>query len=185
VITPAALALSDQRPRDTGEQKWLLVLTGCLPCSVSWPPPGSTDREAPAGSQFIAFRPDIKNPCLYAINHYGVPRPAGAEGADYRVEFKIEQCASFVGVVMSEITPAADWQSTTGIINWFPTAGWGREVSSGGQIRELFKGIEVQCLADKAGALLAISYHITLIGNIVFIQIPLDELRPSRWLAPG
>jgi hypothetical protein len=134
VITPAALALSDQGPRDTREQKWLLVLTGCLPCSVSWPPPGSTDREAPAGSQYIAFLPDIKNPCLYAINHYGVPRPAGAEGAEYRVEFKIEQCAPFVGVTMSEITPAADWQSTTGIIRWYTMYGWGREASSGDQI---------------------------------------------------
>jgi hypothetical protein len=32
VDSPAALALNEERPQDIHDQRWLLVLTGCIEC---------------------------------------------------------------------------------------------------------------------------------------------------------
>src|SRR5215468_5376096 len=56
VITPAALALNEARPRTIHDQKWLLVLTGAVDAHLTGANGGPLEQE-------VQILPDIVSPC--------------------------------------------------------------------------------------------------------------------------
>jgi hypothetical protein len=161
LITPAALALNDPRPRDIHDQKWLLVLSGVVRAGL-W-----GDEKDPE----VQILPDVPSPCHYAINHHGIPRPPGAEGSQYNVAFQAELWAPFAAV-SSSFNKDADYDQV-GVRRWRPSPfRTGFDMFTGNPIHNIFDGIIVECvLIDSDIEIQWISYNIALLGKIVFTQI--------------
>jgi hypothetical protein len=163
LITPAALALNDPRPRNIHDQKWILVLSGVIEAGLS------TDEVVNAILE-AHFVPDIASPCDYAISHHAIPRPPGAEGFQYNVEFQAELWAPFAAVSAS-VNMDAD-PDNIGVTHWRPSPfRTGFDMFTGNPIHQIFDGIIVKCLVCPDASIWLLSYNITLLGKIVFTQI--------------
>jgi len=166
LITPAALALNEARPRNIHNQKWLLALTGTVDAGLR----AILDQDGTPQPQDVQFFPDTTSPCDYAINTHGVPRPPGVEGAQYNVQFQVEMWAPFATVGRS-----LNWDANMaviGISNWRPSPFLvGFDMFTGNTIDRIFNGLIVTCeLGDSDVELHGIGFHITLLGKIVFTQ---------------
>ena len=163
VITPAALALNEARPRTIHDQKWLLVLTGAVDAHLTGANGGPLEQE-------VQILPDIVSPCHYAINNYSIPRPTGVEGSQYNVAFQVEMWAPFTA--LGPTTNVDADYAITGIPNWSLTFETGVNSFTGSQISNIFNALAVTCdVANSDVIIWGVSYNITLIGKIVFTRV--------------
>jgi len=166
VITPAALAANQTAPANIHDQKWLLILSGVAYANIR----GTDFNEVP-DIKDVQFRPNIVNPCNYAINQYGIPRPPGVENQNYLVQFQVEVWAPFAGVSGS-LNRDSDYAEIE-VASWRPTHFLnGFDMFTGNPLGNIFDGLVVSCVvADTDAELLRIGYNISLLGKIVFTQI--------------
>ena len=163
VITPAALALNEARPRTIHDQKWILVLTGAVDAHLRGSDDGPLEQE-------VHVLPDILSSCRFAINKYSIPRPPGVEGFQYNVAFEPEMWAPFVA-----LGPTSNQDSDvaiTGVPNWSMSFITGVDSFTGNSIPNVFNGLAVTCdVSDSDVIIWGISYNISLVGKIVFTRV--------------
>jgi len=94
LITPAALAVGENPPASIHDQKFLLVLSGAVMANL----------EGNSGLQWLhetlSFVPDMagpqnSGPLNWAINRFGIPKPAGQ---DFSIGFSLEEWAPFASL---------------------------------------------------------------------------------------
>lgn len=152
---------------DDHSQKWLLILSGV----------GMVDLRSDTGSKWLhealIIHPDLSAPLQYAISRYPVPRPQGVLGSAYNLDFQVIEWAPFAA-------PSSVYDERTAINfgvavdNWRPHPfDTGQEVFTQKPLNNLFRGIQVDvAVRDKDAWLYRVSYNITLLGYIVYLQPP-------------
>jgi hypothetical protein len=165
VITPAALALTEATPPSISDQKWLLVLTGIA--ATEFTQRGTAFEHSPP-TQTLRFVPEIKEPCDYVIGRYGLPKPPGDEGLQYRLGFELENWSLFVTFAHTRNLDA-DWDQFA-IRRWRASPfRYGTDILSQREVTRIFDGVEVDfTVANQNTRWYGISYNITLLGRIVF-----------------
>ena len=172
LITPAALAVGESRPRTILDQKWLLVLSGVVEANLqgnstsAWL--NQTVSFLPGRSVSLGFGVN-EGPLNYAINHYSIPRPS-PDPKDYDLVFSVEGWAPFAA--LSAIFDAHESIDAGYAVNvWRP-----RHFLHGVKypdvtqpINNVFTGINVDVgVRDTDAFILKLSYNITLLGTIAF-----------------
>lgn len=160
LITPAALAVDEAAPRNISGQKWLLVLSGVAITDFKGNSPAHWLGET------LKIIPDWSSPLNYAVDKYSIPRPAGT------VKFQVEQGIPFAAI-SSIFNQNQSVNSGFSVNVWRPAPyDTGIDASSGAALNMLFTGIAVDvAVRDNDAWLLRVSYHITLLGKIVFAQV--------------
>ena len=160
LIAPAALAANEPPPADIEGQIWLLVLTGVV----------SADLEGNSTHQWLhetlSFMPDMAGPLNYAIDRYSLPQPSSA----FTLKFSVEQWAPFVSLSSIYDQDTSD-NAGFAVDVWRPTSfTHGPDVVTNQTVGNLFSGIDVDvAVRDTDAWIYRVSYHITLLGKIVFI----------------
>lgn len=166
LIAPAALAVNEAKPSSINDQKWLLVLTGV----------GIIDLRGNANDwrrETLIIYPDMQAPLQYAVNRYSIPKPVGL---NTRPDLDLEQWAPFAAVSSifnkdSEIAsqpPRTDAGFAVDI--WRPNSFFSTTDAGGKPVNNIFTGIAVDvAVRNQRATLHRVSYHITLLGKIVFL----------------
>src|SRR5262245_52446925 len=97
LITPAALAVGEPPPTSIDNQIWLLVLSVVVIADFKG---NSSDQWL---QETLTFRPDMagadadpaptSGPLNWAINNYGIQKPPGLNGVNYRIRFSLVEWA--------------------------------------------------------------------------------------------
>jgi hypothetical protein len=181
LITPAALAVGESPPASIRDQKWLLVLSGVVIADLRG------DNTGQWNHQTVSFTPDMagpddpsstSGPLNWAIQHYSIPKPPGAPGAQYLIRFEVDGWAPFV-------SPSAFLNLGESIDSGFAVDAWrpnhfgsGANVVTHQPVHNLFAGINADlAVRDEDAWLYRLGYNITLLGRIVFVAPILEEPR--------
>jgi len=161
VIMPEALAVNEKPPKTISDQNFVLVLTGVAIIDLQGNIPHDWQRET-----FTVF-PDPSAPLEFAINKYAIPQPSGQSTF---TALEVEQYALFAGVSsgFEEQSGGADvgfavdaWRHT----HFNPTTD-----VNGQPVNSVFNGIDVDVAVRNNHAIFhRLSYHITLLGRIIFL----------------
>jgi hypothetical protein len=178
LITPAATAVGEPRPLSIHDQKWMLVLSGVVIANERGDNSGNWNHET------VFFMPDMagsdapgatSGPLNWAIGRWSIPRPPGAQGAQYLIRFSVEEWSPFaaLGAVFNQ---GQSINSGFAVNTWRPNNfGVGTDVLTNRPVGNLFAGIKVDlAVRDHDAWLQRLSYHITLIGRIVFVNVPVS-----------
>lgn len=179
VITPAALAVGEIPPRNILDQKWLLVLSGVVEANLEGNSNSAWLNETvdflPADSVSLGFGLQ-EGPLNWAINHYSIPRPSANEH-DYTTVFSLQQWAPFAGLsaIFDEHESidagyAVDrWRPRHFLVGFTPFTAQ--------PVGNIFTGLTVDVgVRDNDAWILKLSYNITLLGTIAFVDP--GSLRP-------
>ena len=163
LITPAALAVDEAPPQNISGQKWLLVLSGVAITDFKGNSPAHWLPET------LMIRPDVSSPLKYAIDKYSIPIPR--PGINDPVSFQVEQGIPFAAI-SSIFNQNQSVNSGFSVNVWRPAPYYtGIDASSGAALNMLFSGIAVDvAVRDNDAWLYRVSYHITLLGKIVFAK---------------
>lgn len=166
VITPAALAVNEAPPATIKDQKFLVVLSGVAMLNLKGTSTSQWRQET------VLILPDVQAPMLYAINRYGIPTPPGANGLNYLTNMQLEHWAPFAGLSSIYNKDESD-NSGFAVDVWRPNPfSSGQDAFTNAPLNNLFTGIQVDvAVRDTDAWLYLLSYHITLIGKIVFVPI--------------
>jgi hypothetical protein len=163
LITPEPLAASELPPPGSGDQRWVLILTGVV----------NADLEGNDTHQWLhetlSFVPDMAGPINYALNRYSIPQPS-ANGEAFDLRFSVEEWAPFAS--LSSIYDQDQSDNLGFAVDvWRPTPFTsGPDVLTNQMVGNLFSGIDVDvAVRDTDAWIYRVSYHITLLGRIVFI----------------
>ena len=167
LITPVALAVNEAKPSGISDQKWLLVLTGVGIIDLRGNNANDWRRET------LIIYPDMQAPLQYAVNRYSIPRPVGL---NTRPDLDLEQWAQFAGISSifnkdSEIaSETARTDAGFAVDVWRPNPFFSTTDAGGRPANNVFTGIAVDvAVRNHRATLHRVSYHITLVGKIVFL----------------
>jgi hypothetical protein len=172
LITPAALAANENRPRDIHDQQWLLMLSGIVLCDARGKDQDEHNDPLPVTS--MHFVPNFLNPCHHAISKYYIPRPPGNEDYQYRVQFEVEQACSTVAI--NHFTNYDADMAKFIVVKWEmgPFLS-GFDMFNGAPINRIFNGLNVDvAVADHDTRVRTLSFETNLLGRIVFTQIRIE-----------
>jgi hypothetical protein len=161
VITPAALAVNEPKPTSISDQNWLVVLTGVGVLDLQGNNVNHCRREV------LVFFPDINAPLQFAVNKYSIPKPAAPNVAP---ALDLELWAPFAAVssTLSKETGVVD--AGFSVDAWRPNPFLATTDAFDKPVSQVFTGIDVDVAVRNTGATLhRVSYHITLVGKIVFL----------------
>jgi len=167
LITPAALAVNEANPSSISDQKWHLVLSGVGIIDLRGNNANDWRRET------LIIYPDMQAPLQYAVNRYSIPKPVGL---NTRPDLDLEQWAPFAAVSSifhkdSEIAsepPRTDAGFAVDV--WRPNPFFSTTDAGGRPANKVFTGIAVDvAVRNHRATLHRVSYHITLLGKIVFL----------------
>jgi tetratricopeptide (TPR) repeat protein len=166
LITPAASAVGATAPSQIEDQTWLLVLSGVAIVDLKGVTASEWRRET------VLLRPELTGPLRYAINRYQIPTPPGDEGLTFTAELQVEQWAPFAAL-SSMLNQHESINSGFAVDLWRPNPfATKHDAVSGAQLDKLFNGIQVDvAVRDSDAWIHRVSYHITLLGKIVFTPI--------------
>jgi hypothetical protein len=169
LITPAALAVGEQRHASIHHQKWLLVLTGVVTANLQG---NSTSQWLNANLSFLPDMagPSNSGPLNWAIGQYAIPKPAGQ---NYDIGFALDEWAPFVS--LSAIYDQAQSIDAGYAVNvWRPNHfASGIDAFSNAQVGNIFTGVNADVgVRDTDAWILSLGYNITLRGRIVFTKAP-------------
>jgi hypothetical protein len=163
LITPAALAVNEVKPSSISEQKWLLVLTGVGILDLKGNNPDDWRRET------LVIFPDIGAPLQFAVDRFSIPRPVGQQT---QPAFNLDQWAPFAAIsaIFDRDTGTVDAGYAVDI--WRPNHFFDTADAGGNPVHNIFTGIAVDVAVRNDKAVLhRVSYHITLLGKIVFLTL--------------
>lgn len=166
LITPAANAVGQPPPSSIGQQRFLLVLTGVAVIDYKG------NSESSWRHDTVALRPELTGPLMHAANTHGLPKPPGTVGAQFVANFRVEQWAPFAA--LSSIYNQDESNDSGFAVNvWRPNPFIGvRDIFTNDLVDNVFDGIQVDIAArDTDAFILRLSYHIALLGRIVFSPI--------------
>jgi hypothetical protein len=166
LITPAATAVGAAAPSQIEDQTWLLVLSGVAIVDLKGVTPSEWRRET------VLLRPELTGPLRYAIDRYAISTPSGDEGYTYTTELQVEQWAPFAAL-SSVLNQHESINSGFAVDLWRPNPFVTKtDAFSGVPLDRLFTGIQVDvAVRDSDAWIHRVSYHITLLGKIVFTPI--------------
>jgi hypothetical protein len=162
VITPAALAVDESKPASISFQRWHVVLTGVGVVDFQGNNPDDWRRDT------LSIFPDIIDaPLKAAIAQFGIPVPDPTEA---RLGFNLDQWAPFAAVSSSFSREQGTADAGFAVDQWRQQFNFGFDVVSNTEVDRVFNGLSVDLAVrnDKA-TLHRVSYHIDLIGRIVFL----------------
>jgi hypothetical protein len=159
-ITPVALAVNEAKPASIKEQKWQVVLAGVGIVDFTGNNADDWRRET------LRIYPDIISPLQFAINRFGIPKPS----VDVGPGLELDQWAPFAAVSSSFSREQGTVDAGFAVDEWRPYPFFkGTDFDGGGFVTQVFQGIAVDIAVRNNQAVLhRVSYHITLIGTIVF-----------------
>ena len=168
VITPEATAFTQSPPRNIQDQTWLLVLTGVAIVDIKGTSTGQWLHET------VSIRPVLQWPLEEAINWYNIPTPPGSEGVDWSLAFTIiRQSSAYFAAPSSMYNAGVSVNSgfAVDLLGRNPYA-QGTDILTNTPVGNLFQGITVDVAVRDTDAILhRVSYHITLVGKIVFLKV--------------
>jgi hypothetical protein len=159
LIVPAPRAVNEPAPSSISKQLWLVVLSGVYVADVK----GDSSNWR---NEKVVIEPDIGAPLRRVISQYGIPRPPGIPTVAL---LQVEQWSPFAAVGAFSESGASTPGVTVNV--WRPEL-TDEVLSHDGQaLRSVFKGMEVDvAVRDKKAMFHRISYHITLLGRVVFAR---------------
>jgi hypothetical protein len=169
LITPAAAAVGETAPTSVQDQTWLLVLSGIAIVNLK----GVTTSQWL--EETVLLRPDPSEALQHAIARYAIPTPPGTDGLNFSTWFQVEQCAPFAAL-SSVFNQNESVNSGFAVNVWRPnpleTAPLPRDAFSNAPLDRLFNGIQADvAVRDSDAWIYRLSYHMTLLGKIVFSHI--------------
>ncbi len=174
LITPAALAVGESRPSSIHDQKFLLVLSGVVYANLKGNSSSQWLHET------LSFIPDMagqsplwnSGPLNWAISRFGIPKPPGQIGAQFYIDFAVEEWAPFASL-SSVFNQDQSINSGFAVDVWRPTHfNTGTDAFTHLPIENIFTGITVDvAIRDSDAWIYRIGYHITLLGKIVFVDV--------------
>jgi hypothetical protein len=109
----------------------------------------------------------IGSPLRFVLTHFGVSPPGG----DGRPAFQLEQWAPFAAVSSSFSRETGTVDAGFAVDQWRPHKFLHDVTVEGQSVNQLFNGIDVDLAVRNNQAVLhRVSYHVTLIGKVVFLQ---------------
>lgn len=166
LITPVALAVNQAPPQNVSRQNWILHLSGVtIPDLIGT---SGTDWRR----ETLLITPDLRGPLNHVINNFSIPRPPGNEGAQYTVQFQVQQWAPFAAI--SSIFDRNQAVNAGFAVDvWRPNPFATVTDAFSNQPRDrIFSGIQVDVAVRDSDAILhRVSYNISLLGEIVFSPI--------------
>ena len=166
LIVPAALAVNEAPPSRIEDQRWILVLSGNA----------AVDFKGSSNVQWLRdtflINPDASGALNHAIDTYGIPRPPGTDGLTYWTGFAVEQWVPSAG--LSQVyDKAQSIDAGFGVEEWrlqpFIST---TDAFTNAPLTNVFAGMQVDlAVRDTDAWLNRVSYHITLLGKIVFAPI--------------
>lgn len=160
-ITPEALAVNEPKPANISAQKFLVVLTGVGIIDLQGNNPNDWRRET------ASIFPDIVAPLNFAINKYGIPRPVGLNTVP---AMDLELWAPFAAVSSVFERESGGVDAGFAVDVWRPSPFFHTTDAGGQPLNNVFTGIDVDVAVRNNNATLhRVSYHITLLGRIVFL----------------
>jgi hypothetical protein len=168
LITPTALAVGEQPPRNIHDQKFLLVLSGVVMANLKG-----------AGADWlretVSFLPDMagpnnSGPLNWAIGRFSIPRPTNP---NYKVVFSLEEWAPFAS--LSSIFDQNQAVNAGFAVDvWRPTHfATGTDAFTNQPVGNIFTGIDVDvAIRDVDAWIFRLGYNISLLGKIVFLVVP-------------
>jgi len=166
LITPTAAAVGETPPRRIQDQTWLLVLSGVAIADIQGNSQAQWLRET------ASMRPDLRGPLNHVINRHGIPRPPGTEDANYFIRFRVEQWAPYAAL-SSMFNRGASLNSGFAVDVWRPNPfDNATDIFTNAPVNNLFSGIQADVAVRDIDAIIhRLSYHITLLGQIVFVPL--------------
>jgi hypothetical protein len=161
-ITPVALAAGKSKPASIKEQQWQVVLTGVVVVDFAGNNANDWRRDT------LWIYPDIQSPLRFAINRFSIPTPIGD---DIAPGLELDQWAPFAAVSSTFSREQGTVDAGFAVDDWRPHPFFkGTDFGgSGGFDTKVFQGIDVDIAVRNNQAVLhRVSYHITLVGRIVF-----------------
>jgi hypothetical protein len=160
-ITPEALALNEPKPAKILDQKFIVVFTGVGIINLQGNNADDWRRET------VTIFPDVAAPLNFAINKYGIPRPVGLHTSP---SIDLELWAPFAAVSSSFEREAGGVDAGFAVDVWRPSPFFHATDTSGQSHSNIFTGVDVDVAVRNNNATLhRISYHITLVGKIIFL----------------
>jgi hypothetical protein len=167
LISPAAIAVNEHRPSNIGGQAWLLVLSGIgiVNFNTESAPVDPADDWTRAT---VRIRPDMDSPLEFAVHRYSIPVPRTRAGNDGVPVFNADQWVPFAAVSSYLHDRARD--PGFAVEYWKPTHFEPTLDVAGNPLHQVFGGIDVTLAVRDSSIIYRVSYHITLVGRIVFVE---------------
>ena len=163
LITPASLAVNESPPSSIRDQKWILVLSGvCIP-NLEGTLVDDWRHET------LTIAPDILSPLEFAINRYSIPVPT--DPMIPNPAFNLEPYGWVPFAAISSVFDKDTSDAGFAVDVWRPTPFLHTtDVASGQPVDNVFAGIDVDvAVRNDRSFLYRVSYHVTLVGKIVFL----------------
>lgn len=178
LIAPVATAVGEPPPASIHDQRWMIVLSGVVLADQRGDNSGNWNH------QTVSFMPDMagpdapgstSGPLNWAIQRWSMPKPPGAQGSQYLIRFSVEEWSPFV-TLNAIFNKGESIDSGFAVDTWRPNSfGTGTNVLTNRPVGNLFSGVNADLAVRDADAwLFRLGYNITLIGKIVFINVPLS-----------
>lgn len=150
-------------PAPNNQKKFLLVLSGVVIIDLKGVSEQNWRREQ------ISIRPDMVNPIKHAITQNGVTTPPGTLGSTYFAGLDVDQWVPFAAP-SSMFNRNVAHNSGHAVDTWRPNPfGNGTDLVTNQPYARFFSGINVDVAVRDTDAFLhRLSYHVTLLGKIVF-----------------
>lgn len=165
IITPTALSVNQPAPTNIAEQRFLLILSGVA----------IIDFKGTSTNAWLyntaSLKPDILPALKYACEIHRIPFPREEFSPLYDIGFHVEQNVHLSGL-SSIYNDNVSNDSGFAVDSWRPAPyKFGTDILSGDTYDQVFNGLHVKIGARDSDAFIKrLSYHISLVGRIVFIE---------------
>lgn len=161
VITPAALAVNEAQPASIRLQKWQVVLSGVGIVDFR----GNNEHDWRRDTLSI-FANIITAPLQYVSNRFGISSP----DPDAQMGFELDQWALFAASSSTFSREDGTVDAGFAVDQWRQMFNSGFDEITNTEVKRVFNGINVDIAVRNDKAVLhRVSYHITLLGRIVFL----------------
>jgi hypothetical protein len=163
LIVPAALAVNEAPPPSISDQRWMLVLSGVFIPNLQGTLVNDWRRET------LTLVPDTNSPLEFAISQFSIPVPQNPNNPPVPV-FNLDGWVPFAAVSSNFADNTSDAGFAVDV--WRPTPFvHAIDVVSGQPVTNIFAGIDVDvAVRNNEAFLYRVSYYITLVGKIVFVE---------------
>jgi hypothetical protein len=163
LIAPVALALNEPRPSSIVEQRWHIEFSGVGILDLTGNNPNDWRRET------LVFFPDVDAPLKFAIARYSIPVPTSSFGT-VSPSIVVDQIVPYVAVSSAFEKSSGGADFGFAIDAWRPNPFFRANDVNNVPQSNIFTGIDADVAVRNTNATIhRVSYHITIIGKIVFL----------------
>ena len=168
LITPAARAVNEQVPSSISDQTWLFVLTGVGVVDLE----GNNVNDWRRETLTLPLDRITDEVMAFALTHYPIPTPD--KPGEFFTGIQLEQWSPFSAISSVLDTDTGGVNAGFAVDAWRPTPFLPTSDVNGNPVDQIFRGIDVDvAVRNNHATLHRVSYHITLLGKIIFLAGPL------------